>query len=821
MKLAEIQTRRAGSIVLAAYLLGAAAIPWVMDLGLDSRFEALLPTDKPSVRDLEQLGDRIGGLQTLVVAIQSDDLEAMQRFTRDLAPALEALDPEIVRNVEWTVEPFERFVTQHRHFYADLDDLEYARDALEERIEFERADANPFFVRLDDEEPPSLDEVVERFQPKVAEGREQLEQYPGGFFVHPDRDLLVMFVRVNLKGGDVENTAWLRQAIRSAAADLDPASYADDLRLDFAGSLIISTQEHQALASEMITAVSITIVLVFFAILVFFRRPRSVVLLGLTLIPPVLITFGIGEITVDYLNTSTVFLGSIVIGNGVNPNIIWLARYFEARRGGADVRNGIEEAHRGTWIATLVASLAAGLAYGSLVLTDFRGFRDFGIIGGVGMLFAWLAAYLLLPSLCALYERWRPLRLEEQSTPIYGRVLGWLVDRRPTAVLVTSGLLTLTVLGFGVYAVAIRWDPIEYDFKQLRSEREDEDSVARRLNGRINEMLDSSRQGKRVVAVTDDIELVAPYVAELRRRATDEDAPWGGVQSIADLLPPDQEAKLPVLRELRELMLEARERANEEQRAQLDEHLPPESLAVVTVDDLPEDIARPFSERDGTRGRIVVIEKLDSESMWDGRYLVRWSRALREVELADGTKPPLAGRAMVFADIIEAIGIDGPKAIAASFLATLILVLLAFRRLRDRVLTVGSLLLGILWMAGLMALLGMRLNFLNFVAFPITFGNGVDYGVNVMRRFALEEARGESILGAVRETGGAVVLCSLTTIIGYISLYASSNLALNSFGLAMAISEITCVFAALLTVPAILVLMERRRGATEEARAST
>ena len=46
-----------------------------------------------------------------------------------------------------------------------------------------------------------------------------------------------------------------------------------------------------------------------------------------------------------------------------------------------------------------------------------------------------------------------------------------------------------------------------------------------------------------------------------------------------------------------------------------------------------------------------------------------------------------------------------------------------------------GLLLGILLMAGAMAASQMKLNFLNFVAFPITFGNGVDYGVNVLRRW--------------------------------------------------------------------------------------
>jgi predicted RND superfamily exporter protein len=100
---------------------------------------------------------------------------------------------------------------------------------------------------------------------------------------------------------------------------------------------------------------------------------------------PVVATFALARLTVGHLNTSTAFLGSIVIGNGINPGIVWLARYFEERRAGRAVHRG----HRGHAPAAPGAArsrprLAASLAYGSLVVTDFRGFRDFGIIGGTG-----------------------------------------------------------------------------------------------------------------------------------------------------------------------------------------------------------------------------------------------------------------------------------------------------------------------------------------------------------------------------------------------------------------------------------------------------
>jgi hypothetical protein len=82
-----------------------------------------------------------------------------------------------------------------------------------------------------------------------------------------------------------------------------------------------------------------------------------------------------------------------------------------------------------------------------------------------------------------------------------------------------------------------------------------------------------------------------------------------------------------------------------------------------------------------------------------------------------------------------------------------------------------------------------------------------------MQRYVHEIREGRdassAINQAIRATGGAVVLCSLTTIIGYISLYVSSNRALNSFGAAMAISEITCVAAAVVALPALMRLLSK------------
>ena len=85
------------------------------------------------------------------------------------------------------------------------------------------------------------------------------------------------------------------------------------------------------------------------------------------------------------------------------------------------------------------------------------------------------------------------------------------------------------------------------------------------------------------------------------------------------------------------------------------------------------------------------------------------------------------------------------------------------------------------------ALLGLKVNFLDFVALPITLGISVDYAVNVVARDDGPAERGSSDrsadLGqALATTGGAVVLCSWTTIVGYGSLLLSANAGIRSFG---------------------------------------
>jgi predicted RND superfamily exporter protein len=178
--------------------------------------------------------------------------------------------------------------------------------------------------------------------------------------------------------------------------------------------------------------------------------------------------------------------------------------------------------------------------------------------------------------------------------------------------------------------------------------------------------------------------------------------------------------------------------------------------------------------------------------------------------------------------MILAVGEDAPKALLLSLLATLLIIVVAFRGRLTGLWVIGSVLVGLAWTVAVLALWksswpwgeqgafvreGLKLNFLNFVALPITIGLGADYAVNVMQRYRI--AGSHAVRQVVVETGGAVILCALTTIMGYLALTLSVNRAIRSFGIAAATGEICCVLIGVLVLPACLVWLTERRDARE------
>src|SRR5262249_59893086 len=118
----------------------------------------------------------------------------------------------------------------------------------------------------------------------------------------------------------------------------------------------------------------------------------------------------------------------------------------------------------------------------------------------------------------------------------------------------------------------------------------------------------------------------------------------------------------PLLQEIRRKLLKARRQGaiTDADWTNIEPLLPPPDLKPYGLADLPEDLARPFSEVDGTRGRLVFITPTDGKDDNDLHYLLRWADSFRETRLPHGDVIPGSGRS----DILSVSRQRGPQSMS-------------------------------------------------------------------------------------------------------------------------------------------------------------
>lgn len=799
--------RWAGWISLLGTLLAFVGAFYSVQLykNLRTQFEELLPSTARSVLDLKEVTERLPSIDNLAVLIFSKNTTASKRFVVDLAQNLKKFPKDILSSVEYEISKELRFFKERQTLYMDLEDLVRIKNYISEKIEYEKELYNPLTIFGGKDLPePQLD--FSAIRQKYKERGGSYERFPGGFYATPDETKRAVLVYI--PGGlGIDGANRLKTAVETTIQKMNPKAYSPDLEIRYTGGVQDSLEEHHALIEDLELSTVIVMIIVTIAMWLFFRSTRATLALVVSLLMGTFWTFGVSYFTVGYLNANSAFLGSIVIGNGINFGIIYLARYIEERRQGKTNAAAIEIATLQTATSTWTAALAAGLSYGSLVLTGFRGFKQFGIIGLIGMVLCWLSAFTLLPAYLTVLDRFKSLVSSKKAPPkpILAGTIASMVNRFPRFIWGISVLLTLASLAsFSRLGSSI----IETNLGKLRNKESIEHGSAY-LARYLDEIFQRYLSPLAIMPHTqEESAKVATYLRNLKKQEGSRSL-IASVQTLDDFIPKQQAEKIRVLKEIRALLPKRLLlHLPQEDQKQVAELLNPIAFKRITQKDLPPLILNKFTEKDGSIGKLVLVEPPLGTETWQGNRLIEFVHHLREAADAVAPGAPVAGTLTISSDMVEAISQDGPRATLFAFIAVITLVIVLFRDFITITQILFALLLGVIWLAGMILGFSLKINFLNFIALPITFGIGVDYGVNIFQRY--REEGGGNILNIIKHTGGAVALCSFTTITGYTSLLIAGNQGFVSFGTLAVAGEITCVIAAIISLPAYLLLRHRR-----------
>lgn len=795
--------------LLVILLVSAVSIYFSSKLVIKGDLKELLPDNYQSVKNLNQTLERIGGVGSLIVVAEGPNVEANKKFMDDLAGRLDKLPEGTIRYLDYKSDEVKNFYEKYILYYIDPPDIDRLYQSVERRIDYEKLRKTRLFIDFTDEDPllTEINDIKDRNRKNYSAPVQTYENYYGGEWGR----LLIMIIRPYEQSLSVDNARRLITAVEKEVTDLKPASYDPNMNIGFCGNVKSTVEEYDTLKKDVLSTALLCVFLVSLVIVIFFLRIRIVFLLGITLIIALSWTFALTYLFIGYLNSQTAFLGSIILGTGINYGIIVMARYVEERKKHREHADAMKISLRNTMSSTFLAAATTAVSFIVLLLARIKGLNQFGIIGAIGVMLCWLATVLVLPVIALASEKMRNMvktgDSPQRRSAIFALLTRWVVHS-PSKVLASS--LSLGIISI-VLIIQFAPDSIEYDFTKLRNKT----SVAsgtEALEKRVSKLFKDSMTPAVVLAdKMEDSSMVCDAISAKNMSMPDSERRVGSCYSIYNLLPKGQEAKLPQIRKFEKLL-----EGNDKYINRLDDDLKDKVNSIkksltgrlLTLDDVPYALTKHFEDLKHNKGVVVFVNPRPGMLLSDGRNLVRFADTIKEFQLSDGRVFHAAGASMIFSDLVKAIRDEAPVLILASFICVLMFTAFVVRRWRTSWVIVISLILGIIVMLGLVAFLKIKLNFFNFIAFPLTFGIGVDYAINVVLRLARD--RMEDVEHALRHTGLAVILCSLTTIIGYSVLIVANNQALASFGWIAIIGEVACISSAIILAPALMVLFRNR-----------
>jgi hopanoid biosynthesis associated RND transporter like protein HpnN len=232
--------------------------------------------------------------------------------------------------------------------------------------------------------------------------------------------------------------------------------------------------------------------------------------------------------------------------------------------------------------------------------------------------------------------------------------------------------------------------------------------------------------------------------------------------------------------------------------------------------------------QDSTRRLVICKPFLDYTEFLPAREPLQHLRAIVDelrLEEATGARIRITGDPALETEDFTAANDHAAIAGAASFVMVSAILFLALGALRPILATVATLVVGLALTAGFATLGIGHLNVVSITFAVLFIGLAVDFGIHLCLRYqdflAEGASHGEALYGAGRTVGGSLVLCAVTTAIGFYAFVPTDYAGVAELGLIAGTGMFISLLCTLTLLPALLSLGRGsaaseplRRGAT-------
>ena len=679
------------------------------------------------------------------------------------------------------------------------------------------------------------------WQTYFAQSEESLRNQ--GYMVSDDGNTLFILLNPKEASGDFKGSKNSIDTIRKLIAETNQNF--PDVKVGLTGGEVIASDEMAITLSDVSKASKIALVGITLLFIAVFRNIAKPLMAVFSLLLALSWAMGFTTLTIGHLNILSVVFTTILIGLGIDFGIHIIERYHEERMNGSNVKEALGATIHGTGRGNFSGAITTAIAFGAMTLTDFRGIAELGWIAGFGIIFCLGAMIILLPALIAIEEQWRKKdfqtkeNLENKSDKLNGffRYYRWIIF--------SCGILTLVA--------SLAFLNLKFDYNILNLQAKGTEAVRYELKI----IKQDGRASWYAAMVTNSIEETRRY-----HKLAQSIPGVGKVESIVSILPTQQDKKQKIIFELtpliqgwevepkdsrlslnnlvktlRQIIFKLRGKDLEENqielarrsakkflrkikeldpaqteqkleaysrnlfqdyRAKIDFLKSATKTGPVTLKDISDRIKKRFVGKSG-KYLVTIYPKVN---IWDQEAMRNFLKELRKINVK------VTGNAVHTYESSRMMKEGYIKGGLYALIAIVFYIATTLRSFLGTILSLLPVFVGGIWTVGIMEILGARFNLANLVILPLILGIGVVNGIHITHRYREEKNKNICVLS--KSTGQAIILSSLTTMIGFGSLMIANHQGVFSLGLVLTIGVGACLLVSITLLPALFHLCSIR-----------
>ncbi len=646
------------------------------------------------------------------------------------------------------------------------------------------------------------------FLEKWREGMKGMEfDESSNFFLSRDQKSLLILTEPSRPATDLRFSESLMMGLEKLLS----SEQESPVEIYLTGAHPIARAEAKVLRFDMQSSFLISLTLVLLLFLYVYRRWITLLLIGLPLLGGIQLTMGIASLALGSLNILTVAFAAILVGLGIDFAIHLYDRYHQERALGKKISSAIEITLTQTGSGIWTGAFTTIFAFLVLFFSRVRGIVELAFLVSTGLLCSLLGISFVLPSfLIWMDQRKKPYSYSSLGTLNF-RYPSTVIEKHPLLILL--GLIGVTLL-FGLFSTKIE---VEKEFRNLRPKEippvEVFDRIGRAFGGKKLEGI-SVHEGKEIHALLSKEEEWVRVLEKYQR-----DGKIDSFSSISKLIPTPEKQKRVAraiqdsidLEGVKKNFIKALKENGFEvsgfrsiiqsldglKRGEITVYSPEELLELLLKSPFKKGMESVFFKKGETYRCLSRIYYNPGAFPLD--------QLEKEVSGISITSPE-----RVELEVLRIVREDLYFLTPIAFFMVFLIVALHFRNWRVTLFILSPLAMGLVWMLGMMSLFGIKINFVNAVILPMIIGMGIDNNIHLMHRY-LEEGR-KSAGDALRTTGRAMTLCSLTTMLGFGSLATARYQAISTMGWVTIFGMGFCLITALFFLPILLVLWKGNHG---------